>query len=90
MKLPQNALLKACFWSYRFSELDTDIHKILIIKQVLEFGDTGAVDWLEKTYDRQTIQKVISESVVSEWSKKTKNYLGVVYDVVPGRSTRFA
>lgn len=90
MRIPNELYLKPCFWSYRTEDLDTKTHKTLIIKQVLEYGDIAATDWLESVYSRDEIINVITGSMTSEWSKKTLNYLEVMYGVAPDRQTRFA
>ena len=90
MKLPNNPSLRTCFWSYRLEDLDTDKHQSLIIKQILEYGNAEATAWLQSVYSKADIVAVIESSMTSEWSKKTKNYLRILYNTEPQRQTRFA
>ncbi len=82
--------LQSVFWSYQLADLDTDTHETLIIKQILNHGSTPAVAWLRSTYTEATIQAVIANSMVSEWSKKSLSLWSKVYNTTPRRQSRFA
>ncbi len=82
--------LQPFFWSYRLEDLDVQTHKSLIIKQILNHGSKEAIDWLRDTYSETVIQAAITNSMVSEWSKKSLSLWTKVYDATPSRSSRFA
>jgi len=84
------AFLQPVFWSYQLADLNTDTHETLIIKQILNHGSTPAVAWLRNTYTEATIQAVIANSMVSEWSKKSLSLWSKVYNTTPRRQSRFA
>lgn len=71
-------------------DLDTTTHKKRIIKQVLEYGDIQATDWLRSVYSDADIRAVVSSSAESEWSAKTRNYLNVLYGAQPAKEQRMA
>lgn len=88
--LTQYPYLRTCFWSYKLEDLDPEIHKKLIIKQVLNYGQKEATQWLKATYSAEDIAEVIATSMESEWSKKSLALWSLVYNVKPQRHTRFA
>lgn len=60
MKLPQS--LKDFFWDVDFEALDTDTHKFLIIKRILDRGHTADIKWLRTQYDSGEIARVLYTS----------------------------
>lgn len=57
VKLP--FYLKKYFWEVDFKELDADKNREYIIRRVLEYGDTEAVQWMLQTFDSRTIKNVL-------------------------------
>ena len=88
--LTPHTFLQPTFWSYSLNQLDSETHKTLIIKQILNQGDKKALDWLRATYTEKDIVLVIEASMVSEWSKKSLSLWSKVYNVTPNRKQRFA
>jgi hypothetical protein len=82
------AFLKPYFWSYNFAELDVVKHKELIIRQILEYGDKPATDWLLATYSRADIERVLLKTPRSSWGKKSLCYWTSVFEVTPEHATR--
>jgi len=80
--------LKVFFWSYDFYRLDKKKDKRLIIKNILEYGNKEAVNWLRKTYSEDEIKNTIKNSVKTEWSKKSLNYWSLIYEV-QAKESRF-
>ncbi len=87
--LAAQPFLRPTFWSYSLEQLDSEVHKELIIKQILNKGDIKALDWLKKNYSVSEIETVIAESMVSEWSKKSLSLWSKIYGVNPVRQQRF-
>ena len=75
-------------WSYDLSGLEIDRHKKLIIKNILDYGNIEATNWLESTYTRTEIQSAIQHTTESEWGRKSINFWSFIYDVFP-KKTRF-
>lgn len=67
-----------------------DTHKVLIIKQVLNYGAEDATKWLRFTYTPMEIAEVIGDSMKSEWVKKSLALWSLVYGTEPSRVSRFA
>jgi|AntRauTorckE6833_2_1112554.scaffolds.fasta_scaffold122034_1 hypothetical protein len=84
--LPQ--FLRPFLWSYDLSRLDAQEHKDIIIKNILDFGNVWATDWMKSTYTENEIKEVIRKSVRSSWSKKSINFWSFIYGVSP-KETRF-
>ncbi len=65
------------FWDTDVSNLDIDRHKTYIVERLLEFGDLDGLEWLDKTYQKSEIQKVIKKS--GRISAKTANFFNLYY-----------
>jgi len=86
-KLP--LFLKPFFWSYDFSQLNIKSNEKLIIKNILNYGDEKSVKWLRDIFSETQIKKVIKNSSISEWDKKSLNLWSLFWDVTPSKRLRF-
>lgn len=48
------------FWDVDKSDIDINKHSNFIIRRVLDYGDTRAINWLRRTYSEQLIRNVIN------------------------------
>lgn len=76
--------LRPFFWSYNFSELETEKHKKLIIGQILNYGTKQACDWLFSQYPKKEIARVAEQIPTGQWSKRSL----VLWQAVLGIKTR--
>lgn len=78
-KLPKS--VQNVLWSYDIDKIDFDVHKKLIIAQVLNFGTKEATDWLFRKYKVGEIKKVAETIPSGQWDKKSlalwKMYLNI-------------
>jgi len=78
-RLPKS--VQNVLWSYDIDEIDFDIHKKIIIAQVLNFGTKEATDWLFRTYKTEEIRKTAETIPIGQWDKKSlalwKIYLNI-------------
>ncbi len=86
-QIPQ--FLRPFLWSYDLSGLDLEIHKNIIIKNILDAGNEQATDWMKKTYSDKEIKDAIIKSFKSDWSRKSINFWSLVYRVSPEKEKRF-
>ncbi len=77
-KIPE--FLQPFLWSYDLSKLDLEIHKNIIIKNILDFGDKKSTDWLMENYSRDEIIFTIKNSKKDNWSKKSLNFWSIIFD----------
>ena len=77
-------------WSSDISKVDIRRDKAMIIKNVLNFGTKRATDWLDETYSRRDIRRVIRNTPVSAWRQRSLNLWSLIYGVSPKRQTRFS
>ena len=56
-KLPSS--FKQYFWDVDFDKLDKETHVFLVIKRVLDRGNTQDIKWLIKNYGFKEIKKVV-------------------------------
>lgn len=83
MKLVENipVSIKSVLWSYDLNAIDFDVHKKLIIAQVLNFGTKKATDWLFRLYGKDQISKIAASIPSGQWDKKSlalwSLYLGI-------------
>ena len=68
-KLPKS--VENVLWSYDVNKIDLDLHKKLIISQVLNFGTRAATDWLFKTYEPEEIRKIAEQIPIGQWDRKS-------------------
>lgn len=68
-KLPKS--VQNVLWSYDVDRIDLEIHKKLIVAQVLNFGTQEATDWLFHTYSMAEIQKAADQIPSGQWDKKS-------------------
>lgn len=73
--------LQPFLWSYEIAKLDPERHKKRIITNLLNCGDTQALHWLFKVYDRQEIREVVSNFSPGEWSKKSLNFWRLFFEI---------
>ena len=88
MSLAQYSFLKPALWSYRLEDLDVNLHRAVIIKSILNSGDTKSIAWLKDTYAKTEIQTVIKTSTVGDWTKKSLGFVSAMYDTTP-KARRF-
>jgi len=65
-------ILRPCLWGTMLESLDIKEDSFLIIERLLEHGGDKQVEFVLKTYDRDTITEVIKQSIYL--SPKTANY----------------
>ena len=53
---------KPILWSYRFSSLDPDAQKNLIIVQAINYGDMDHWKWISRQYGKRTVAKVLAQT----------------------------
>ncbi len=82
------AFLQPFLWSYDLSRLESEKHKNIIIKNILDFGDSQATDWLRQNYTKNEICQTIRQSISTDWSKKSINLWTQIYGAKP-KETRF-
>lgn len=68
-KLPKS--VKNVLWSYDIDKINFDLHKKLIITQVLNFGTKEATDWLFGLYSLDEIRKVAEQIPSGQWDRKS-------------------
>lgn len=82
-KLPE--FLGEYFWDVNFEDLDTEEHKFLITKRVLDRGNTIAIRWLVSTYGVGEIKSVVmsSRDLSPQTARLWTNLLGLPEGRVP-------
>lgn len=63
--------VESVLWSYDVNKIDLNLHKKLIIGQVLNFGTKEATDWLFGLYGLDEIRKVAEQIPSGQWDKKS-------------------
>lgn len=68
-KIPKS--VENVLWSYDISKINFNLHKKLIIAQVLNYGTKDATDWLFGMYSLNEIRKVAEQIPSGQWDKKS-------------------
>ncbi|MBI4100461.1 hypothetical protein HY439_01840 [Candidatus Microgenomates bacterium] len=69
-KLPKS--FKKYFWDVDFKLLDFEKNKTFVLKRLLDRGDTQALVWLKKNYNRNEIEQLLLST--RDISQKTANF----------------
>jgi hypothetical protein len=85
--IPQ--FIKPFLWSYDTNALDLVRDKRRIITNILNLGTSQATDWLFGVYTKDDIKSCIVNPLPGEWNKKSFNFWSLIFDVQPGKTTRF-
>lgn len=85
MKIKENfpKSVENVLWSYDINKISLNLHKKLIIAQVLNYGTEDATDWLFKTYDLKDVQKVAEQIPVGQWNKKSLALWSLYLNIKP-------
>ena len=84
--------VKVCLWSYDINKisLSNPDDRFRIILNVLKHGTKKAVEWLWENFSEKEITDTISNSIESEWDRKSLNFWSLIYQATPIRKNRFA
>jgi hypothetical protein len=71
--------LRPFFWDIDIGSFDPQAHPEYTIERVLEWGDSGAVAWLEEQFSEEQIKDVIRTN--KRLSPKSANFWALVYHI---------
>ena len=77
------ASVRATLWSYDTKKISLEKNKELIVRQVLNFGDKKATDWLFKKTGKNEIKKIAQKIPRGSWNKKSLNYWSIILKIHP-------
>ena len=83
---PDQLLLKAVqsvLWSYDLTRLNLELHKRLVISQVLNFGTEEATQWLFSQYSKAEIVQEANQIPLGQWNKKSLALWSLVLGIAP-------
>jgi len=80
-KMPKS--VESLLWSYDTDKIDLELHKKLIIAQVLNYGIKDATSWLFKVYRQDEIQKVAEQIPSGQWDKKSLALWSLYLNIKP-------
>src|SRR4030065_2627328 len=66
-------------WDVKIDSLDIKAHSGFVIERVLEYGDTDALSWLLKNYEKNKILDVLKKS--KRISPKTGNFYALYFGI---------
>lgn len=73
------AFVSQYLWDLPLNKISSDNDSKFIIERILEYGDFDALDWVNKTYQRDQIIDVLRKS--RKISPKTGNFYGLYYGI---------
>lgn len=80
-KLPD--YLKPYFWDVKFEDLDVLTHGHLVIKRILDRGDSQAVRWLVRQYGLKKIEEVVTKT--RDLARPTGNFWADILSISKDR-----
>ena len=75
--------VKNVLWSYNVNKIDPEVHKKLIVAQVLNFGTKEATDWLFRIYGIDEIRRVAEMIPSGQWDRKSLALWSLCLDIKP-------
>ena len=76
-KLPK--FLQEYFWDVEFNRINFQGRRIFVLKRILEYGDTKAVQWMQKNFRKVEIKDVLHR--FRGFSRKSANFWAVILDI---------
>lgn len=83
--MPVPRFLQSVLWSYELSKMNAKRHASTIIPQILNYGTWRQVQWVLRTYHKDTIKKYIKHPARGMWRKDSLTYWTSIYNVRPVR-----
>jgi len=80
-KIPPS--VEAVLWSYNLDKVDFNVHKKLIISQVLNYGTKDATDWLFQAYGSNEIKNIAEEIPSGQWDRKSLAFWSLCLNIKP-------
>jgi len=77
--LPQ--YVKSCLWSYDTDHLKIQLHKNVVIPQVLNYGRWEAVKWLRKIYGDEEIKQIVKHPRRGIWFADVINFWEQIFNI---------
>jgi hypothetical protein len=71
--------LQTLFWDTNLADFNPAAHPDYTIFRVLEYGDVAAVDWLEQTFTKAEICRVVRSE--RRLTPKSANFWALVYRI---------
>ena len=71
--------LKKYFWDVDYEKIDFSGRKVMIIKRIMEYGDSEAVSWMLENFSKEDMKEVLAGS--RGLTKKSANYWAVFLEV---------
>jgi hypothetical protein len=71
--------LKKCFWDIDFENFDFSSGKSMVIKRIMEHGDSRAVLWMRKNCSEDELVGVLSST--RDLSRRSANYWAIILGV---------
>jgi len=72
--MPLSKFLQSALWSYDLKKIDRNLHKRVIITQILNHGTWEQLKWLLKNYTISEIKKEVENPRRGEWRPSVINY----------------
>ena len=76
-KIPKS--FEMYFWDTKFNNLNIKQHEKFIIERLLDKGDIKHIKWVQKTYNLETIKKILISS--SRLSRKSAHFYSNIYNI---------
>lgn len=81
INLPKS--VQAVLWSYDLNQIDPELHKKVIISQVLNFGTEEATQWLFLWYGKNEVTTVANTIPLGQWDKKSLSLWSLLLGIHP-------
>ena len=90
MRLPE--MFRPILWSYRFQDIDSELHQEDIIINTINYGRLEHWRWMIEHYGKEKIRSILERGLVTEFDRHSRNLAKLVFSVSSfrtGRPTRY-
>lgn len=72
---------KPLFWSYNFSEIDSEENKRVIVVNTINYGDLKHWRWLVDTYGKEGVRSMLKDIPATELRARVRRLAGIIFNV---------
>ena len=71
-------MFRSLLWSYRFDDIDAEIHQGLIIRAGVSYGTLEHIRWLCNRYGKSTVMNVVKQEKESNMNATTVKLMNIL------------
>lgn len=74
-------MFRPLLWSYRFEDIDPDVHFHELVVNTINYGTLQHWRWLQEHYGRERLQEILKDCLETELNRESKNLAKVLFNI---------